>query len=150
VTLAIFLTAFLLMIITGAVIVVGSDRKWSGRRKRDAAAPRITSDTSILVVGSVTIEQARELAVDSIHGISGHEVEMVNDSNVVGWIGNSFTNIPSKAEYRLSVTIAPVGPNGPVQLLCGASPRFASSLAGRGRCQELAQLLASEVSRRLL
>jgi hypothetical protein len=130
------------------VTVCNSARNGYGRVTENVLTI-MTSDARVPVVASMTIERAREIAVDSIHGVGGHEVEMVNDSSVVGWIGNPSSNIPDKARIRLSVTIAPAGPNGPVQLLCEANPGSATSLAVWRRCQDLAQLLASEISKRL-
>ena len=146
-TLAIFLSAFVLLVVVAASVVVRSDRKRGVGNGHGAAVADAT--VSIPVVGSLTVDQAKVVAIEAVRGIGGRHAQVVDGQIVVGWIGNAFTNVPKWAEYRLSIVISG-DPDGLVHLLCGAAPRFSTSLGGHRRCQDLAQLLAAEVGRRIV
>ena len=145
-TLAIFVTLFVLMIVGGAVVVIQSDRKRRPGDTKLLQASSIGSESMIPVAISTTPGDAVKIAQASIGKMGGREITTEGDRVVAGWIGSALTNLPNQQEYQLFVSISIVS-EGMMQLSCGARPRFASSLFGSTKAQELAQRLAAEVSR---
>lgn len=68
-------------------------------------------------------------------------------SGTGGWVGSSLTNIPSRAQYL--VTVSPVlQPDGSVILGCASQRRFSTMVFGSSRNAQLTQRLVAEVTLR--
>jgi hypothetical protein len=81
--------------------------------------------------------QAVELASAAIQKVGGANLITSEDrSRVAGWIGNTFTNIPSRQEYELVIDIC--SSTARSEFRCLARPRFSSSLGGAKRAGDLA------------
>jgi len=144
-TLAIFLGVFVAMVALGGYAVVQSDRKRRGGRS-PLLATQIPSDASVAsIVVSTAPDRALQVALEAMHRIGASGVELVDDWVVTGWIGNPWTNIPSRTAYELVVRIMTLPDAGMIQFACQARPRFPMILSGKARSQELTQRLVSEV-----
>jgi hypothetical protein len=128
----VFLAIFILFVGGGAAFVVASDRKRNPFQVTDAelqAAPTV-------VIQSAPIE-AVDLASAAIQRVGGANLIASEDrSRVAGWIGNTFTNIPSRQEYELVIDICSSPDRH--EFRCLARPRFSSSLGGATRARDLA------------
>ena len=81
-----------------------------------------------------------DLASAAIFRVGGGNVTTSEDrSRVVGWTGNTFTNIPSRQEYELLIDIR--SSMARYEFRCMARPRFSSSLGGAKRAGDLAEKL---------
>jgi len=145
VTLAIFLAAFVAMIVGGAVVLYRSDRRLTTNR-----AARSGRQTPTLPVGTpvdvfVDPATATRIARTAIQRIGGNDVTLMDDGSAVGWIGSYWTNIPSKAQYMISVARM-IQSDGSVVLGCSCQPRFSTMMFGTRRSIDLTQRLVAEVS----
>ena len=144
-TLAIFLAAFVAMIVGGAVVLYRSDRRLTTNR-----AARSGRQTPTLPVGTpvdvfVDPATATRIARTAIQRIGGNDVTLMDDGSAVGWIGSYWTNIPSKAQYMISVARM-IQSDGSVVLGCSCQPRFSTMMFGTRRSIDLTQRLVAEVS----
>ena len=144
-TLAIFLAAFVAMIVGGAVVLYRSDRRLTTNR-----AARSGRQTPTLPVGTpvdvfVDPATATRIARTAIQRIGGNDVTLMDDGSAVGWIGSYWTNIPSKAQYMISVARM-IQSDGSVVLGCSCQPRFSTMMFGTRRSVDLTQRLVAEVS----
>jgi len=145
VTLAIFLAAFVATIVGGAVVLYRSDRRLTTNR-----AARTGRRTPSLPVGTpveVFVEPATatRMARTAIQRIGGNDITLMDDGSVVGWIGSYWTNIPSKAQFMISVTRT-IQSDGFVVLGCACQPRFSTMMFGSRRSVDLTHRLVTEVS----
>jgi hypothetical protein len=131
----VFLGVFVLLVVGGAVFVISSDRKRSPFQVADAelrAAPPVVIDSPPM--------DPLDLASAAIFRVGGGNVTTSEDrSRVVGWTGNTFTNIPSRQEYELLIDIR--SSMARYEFRCMARPRFSSSLGGAKRAGDLAEKL---------
>jgi len=145
VTLAIFLTAFVAIIVGGAVVIYRADRRLTTSR-----AARSGRHTTSLPVGTpvdvfVDPATATRIARTAIQRIGGNDITLMDDGSAVGWIGLYWTNIPSKAQYMISVSRM-IQSDGSVVLGCSCQPRFSTMMFGTRRSVDLTQRLVTEVS----
>ena len=144
-TLAIFLAAFVAMIVGGAVVLYRSDRRLTTNRAASSGR-----QTTLLPVGTpvdvfVDPATATRIARTAIQRIGGNDVTLMDDGSAVGWIGSYWTNIPSKAQYMISVARM-IQSDGSVVLGCSCQPRFSTMMFGTRRSVDLTQRLVAEVS----
>jgi hypothetical protein len=142
---AMFILAFLLLCAGGVLLVVFSDRKRSlGRLGPGQSASKVIP-FGIPVATFVDPERADQISRSAIHHIGGHEVTALADGTVIGWVGSSLTNIPSRAQYLVSISRADQ-PDGSIVLGCAGQPRFSSMAFGAGQGSVLAERLVAEVT----
>jgi len=145
VTLAIFLAAFVAMIVAGAVVLFRSDRRLTTNR-----ATRPDRQTTSLPVGTpvdvfVDPATATRIARTAIQRIGGNDITLMDDGSAIGWIGSYWTTIPSRAQYMISV-VRVIQSDGSILLGCSCQPRFSTMIFGTRRSVELTQRLVAEVS----
>lgn len=132
----VFLGVFVLLVIGGAVYVVSSDRKRSPLKASDQdlqSAFTVISDSQHPV----------EAASSAIRKTGGEAVSTSEDGfRVVGWIGNTWTNIPTRQAYQLLIDIRPA--QGGYEFRCLARPRFSSSFGGAARASDLGRRLSEQ------
>ena len=104
-TLAIFLTVFLLMIAGGVIVLVRSDRK--RRPESGDAIRRALVSSAIPVIVSVNPQRAADIALEALRQVGARDAKMLDPSCAVGWVGNSLTNVPKYSEYQLIVAYVP-------------------------------------------
>jgi len=137
--LGLFLGVLALLIVGGVVLIVSTDRK----RKPFVLSASELAD-AVRVDGAVGAERAVEVASQAISQVGGTEICVGEGPVVVGWIGQTFTNIPKRQAYELMVLVSgTVGTSG--EYRCLARPRFSSSLGGASRSAELSGQLAHEI-----
>lgn len=140
----VFVGVFLALIAGAIAVLLGSDRKRALQRGR---SDRIgAGGASVPVVAFVPTDSALTIAQEAVRRVGGRQVEGLNGSLVVGWIGSSWTNVSKYSEYEMGVFLSGLA-DGSTQFVCSGRPRFGSQLSGATRSQELAQRLATEVSR---
>lgn len=142
---AVFVTAFLAMLIGFAVVVIRSDRKRAVRKVAGSAPDRATLPPGTPVDVFVDPSTATQIAAGAVRQVGGHDITVLNDGSAVGWIGSSLTNIPSKMEYMVAVARI-TQPDGSIILACSSRPRFSSSLFGSRRSADLTNRLVVEVT----
>jgi len=143
--LAEFLGVFVAMCVGGAIVVIRSDRKRAPRAV-DGSAPNLAPlppGTPVDVF--VDPHAATGIATRAIQKVGGHDISVLDDGSVVGWIGSSLTNIPSKAEYMVAVARM-TQPDGSIVLACSSQPRFSTMAFGGRRSAGLTQRLVVEVT----
>lgn len=142
---AIFIAVFVAFIVGGALVIYLSDRRLAmGRAGRiGAQEPALPMGTPVDVFVDPTA--ATQMARTAIQRIGGRDVTLRDDGSVVGWIGSYWTNIPSKAQYMMSV-VRLVQPDGSVVLGCSCQPRFSTMMFGNRRSVDLTQRLVTELS----
>jgi len=144
-TLAIFLGVFVLLVALGGYAVVQSDRKRQRGRSPSLAAQAPFDALAPSIAVSTAPDRALQIALEAMQSMGAREVKVVDEWVVTGWIGNAWTNIPSRSAYELLVRITTLPDSGMIQFTCQSRPRFSMNLSGQGRSQELAQRLISEV-----
>lgn len=142
---AAWVTAFLVMCISFAVVVICSDRKRAVRTVTGSAPDRTTLPPGTPVDVFVDPSTATQIAAGAIRQVGGRDITVLNDGSAVGWIGSSLTNIPSKMEYMVAVARI-TQPDGSIVLACSARPRFSSSLFGSQRSADLTRRLVAAVA----
>jgi hypothetical protein len=143
--LAAFLGVFLAMCVGGAIVLIRSDRKRATRRAPGTALQGRPLPPGTPVEVFVRPEAATQIARSAIQLVGAHDIRDLNNGSVIGWIGSSVTNIPSKAEYMVAVSRV-IQPDGSVVLGCSAQPRYSSMAFGSRRSAELTHRLVSEVT----
>lgn len=138
---AVFVVAFVAMLVAGAVVVVRSD----GRRAARRGSPFPVGEAAGLVTMEGSSERAFQIARDAIRMLGASDIEVISGLGVIGWKGSVTTNLPGRQAYEFGVLITPVDESH-VQLASYARPRFSSALAGRTQSRELGAALAREVS----
>ncbi|MDA8343162.1 MAG: hypothetical protein M0007_13205 [Actinomycetota bacterium] len=136
-----FFTAFGLF---AAAVSTVSDRRVALRAGRADPPWRGPLAFTLPVETPVAPERALAVARRAVVMAGGTDVEAVEPATILGWIGSSWTNVPSRQQYQLAVAVM-AGADGGVLFICTARPRFASALLGAGRSQRLAELLQSAV-----
>lgn len=139
----VFGAVFLGMIAAGIALVAGSDRKRAVRHSQSDAVG--VGGASAPVIAYVPENSALRLAQAAVRRVGARDVETLNGSVVVGWVGSLWTNLPKHSEYELGVAVS-VLTDGSIQFQCTARPRFGSQLTGSARSNELATKLASEAA----
>jgi len=142
--LAAFLGVFIAMCVGGAIVLIRSDRKRATGRAPGTAQQGKPLPPGTPVEVFVGPEAATQIARSAIQLVGAHDITDLNNGSVIGWIGSSVTNIPSKAEYMIAVSRV-IQPDGSVVLGCSAQPRFSSMAFGSRRSAELTHRLVSEV-----
>jgi hypothetical protein len=140
-----FLGVFLAMCVGGAIVLMRSDRKRATRRASGTASQGKPLPSGTPVEVFVGPEAASEIARSAIQLVGAHDITNLDDGSVVGWIGSSVTNIPSRAEYMVAVSRV-IQPDGSVVLGCSAQPRYSSMAFGGCRSAELTHRLVAEVT----
>ena len=102
--LAAFLGVFLAMCVGGAVVLIRSDRKRATSRASGTAPHRYPLPSGTPVEVFVGPEAATQIARSAIQLVGAHDITILDDGSVVGWIGSSVTNIPGRAEYMVAVS----------------------------------------------
>lgn len=143
---AAWVTAFLVMCIGGAAVVIRSDRKSAGRLATGTAPSRPTLPLGTPVDVFVDPDAATQIAATAVQQVGGHDVSVLDDGSAVGWIGSPLTNIPSRAEYMIAVARITQS-DGSIVLACSSQPRYSTMFLGSRRSADLTQRLVSEVTR---
>ena len=145
VTLAIVLAVFVAMIVGGSVVLYRSDRRLTMNRdaRTGRKTPSLPAGTPVEVF--VDPATATRMARTAIQRIGGNDIALMDDGAAVGWIGSYWTNIPSRAQYRISVTRT-IESDGSVILGCACQPRFSTMIFGSRRSVDLTLRLVTEVS----
>ncbi len=89
-------------------------------------------------------DTAPAIAARAVANVGGRRVVIIHDTVAVGWIGNSWTNLPQFQEYQLTIVTAPDGRGGST-FTCCARPRWSTALLGASRSRSLADSLDSAV-----
>ena len=142
---AIVLVALLAMCGSYVFVLVRTDEKRKvGRSASERLSPRsLPRGTPVDLF--VDPQLATKLAVQAIQRIGGTDVRVLDDGSAIGWIGSTWTNIPSRAPYLLAVSRV-IQPDGSVVLVCSAQPRFSSQIFGGRRSDDLTDRLVAEVT----
>jgi hypothetical protein len=136
----VFLAAFLLLVVGGVAFVIASDRK-----RRPFAASEQEFLSAGWVTGRTNSNDPAQTAAAAIRQVGGAQISTSDDgSRIVGWIGNTWTNIPSRQEYQLLIEVR--GPQAGPEFRCLARPRFSSSLGGNDRAGQLSRALSNELA----
>jgi hypothetical protein len=143
--LAAFLGVFLVMCVGGVIVVIRSDKKRATRRASGSASQGKPLPAGTPVEVFVGPEAATQIARSAIQLVGAKDITNLDDGSVIGWIGSSVTNIPSKADYMVSVSRV-IQSDGSVVLGCSAQPRYSSMAFGSRRSAQLTHRLVSEVT----
>ena len=139
-----FITFFGVFLTAMVVTTTLADRRLQVRAGRENA-PWLGSNASWCQFTTPTAPDAAPgIAAQAIASVGGRKVQIIHDSVAVGWIGNSWTNIPQFQEYQLSIVTSPDGSGGSTFTSC-ARPRWSTSLFGASRSHDLAVSLDSAV-----
>jgi hypothetical protein len=137
--LGVFLGVFALLVVGGVVLILSTDRK---RNPFVLSTSEVA--TAVRVDGAVGSERAVEIASQAISQVGGTEISVGEGPIVVGWVGQTLTNIPKSQAYELLVQVSATAET-PGEYRCLARPRFSSSLGGGSRSAELSRQLAHEI-----
>jgi hypothetical protein len=140
VTFALFLGAFLLMFIGYAALTVSHDRK----RKPYVLFAGESGDV-VHTEQNLSVKQAVETASRAINFIGGAKISVGDGPIVVGWIGKTMSNIPSRQEYELMVLVTETGEDS-AEFRCVVRPRFSGSWGGASRSAALRDQLIRKIS----
>ena len=124
--LAFLLTALVVFVVGFILLILRTDRRRESQRPGTLSPPLPRGTPVEVFVDPAT---ATRMAVAAIQHIGGRDVTVGADGSAVGWIGSAWTNIPSKAEYRISVSRS-IQPDGSIVLGCACQPRFSSQIFG--------------------
>ena len=89
---------------------------------------------------------ATTYATRAITNVGGRNVELVNGSAAIGWVGSRWTNVPEWQEYELGIVVSPLR-DGASCFTCCVRPRWKSTWTWGSKSQRLAESLRSEVEK---
>ena len=130
----------MLIIIGGAANILIADRK---RKPYELSAAEIGG--AARTEQNMSVEQAVVVASRAIRRICGGTISVGDGPIVVGWIGQTLSNIPSRQAYELIVLIAETG-EGSTEFRCIVRPRFSNSWGGTSRSVVLRNQLMREIN----
>jgi len=113
----------------------GDEPPWTG------SGARWTEHLSGTPFGTATT-----YAIRAITNVGGRNVELVNGSAAIGWVGSRWTNVPEWQEYELAVVVSPVRGGGSC-FTCCVRPRWKANLTWGSKSQRVAESLRSEVEK---
>lgn len=135
----VFLAVFVLMVAGGAALIFAADRK-----RRPFAISGQEPHTASGIVSIASDENPADIAFSAISRVGGASISRSEEPlRIVGWVGKTLSNIPSRMEYELLIEARQI-PGGS-EFRCVARPRFAGSWTGGSRSKDLVDDLIGQV-----
>ena len=105
-----------------------------------------TNTHSAQILANLPMTEALQIALHAVTVVGERRPALVSDREAVSWIGNYWTNIPSRQAYQIDVFVSEGATGGKV-FICSARPQRVMSIGGINQSKKLVDRLVQEVKR---